>query len=70
MYAVGDFSRGGLEVIVEEDLESGLLPGQPTKQRRCKEKCWDALIYFLIGLNVLGLIGLLIGFILWLVLQK
>lgn len=66
MVRAGDFNRGGLDVIIEEDLESGLLE----QQDNCKEKWWDALIYFLIGLNVLGLIGLIIGFILWLVLQK
>lgn len=51
---------------MEEDLESGLL--QP--RDKCNEKMWDALIYFLIGLNVLGLIGVIVAFILWLVLQK
>ena len=54
----------------ELDLEKGLIT--PTRQRKCcpKEKCWEALIYVLIAFNVLGLIGLLVGFILWLTLQK
>jgi hypothetical protein len=59
-----------LTVIVEEDhldLESGLLLVEP---RICKEKCWITLVYFLIGLNILGLIGVIVAFILWLVLQK
>ncbi len=57
-------------IMEEIDLEKGLVsPGRPRKCCR-KEKCWEALIYVLIAFNVLGLIGLLVGFILWLTLQK